>query len=151
MKRFSVILIALALALASVVTIGAAVSSAATCSPETGTIRYDNNGHWVFPAILESCSGVNAVRFYGTNNPGMTGIYDVTRAVYHFDITLGVTILGVRSTYTSDGPTMNIWGQGCGFPAFQVKPFIGYAIRNSNGSTWGQDHQWMNPASRAIC
>lgn len=143
-----VLLAALALAAAGFT---AAPAGAANCNDiSTGSIYY-SGGQWVFSETVSSCSGVNAVAFYGVDNGDGTGIYDVTRNAWHYTTTYSVTAFGQYFSYTNNGPHTNVWGQGCGFPSFQVKPFYYYKLRNVVGNTWGSWHSYMAPTPQSIC
>lgn len=113
-----------------------AASAAANCTPaQYGPIWY-SAGYWYFQAGL-NCTGHSGARMYGAEaGNGYTGIADVTRLQYHYTANTGATWYVGTSQYLWNFGT-SVWGQGCGFPTFTVRPFFTWVVRNAIGNTWG--------------
>lgn len=153
MRRLTLVL---ALIGASVLFLGAAPTpaSAGNCTyagfGHSGPVWYD--GAWAWQPFLYGCTGINGVDFgNGLGSPGTPPfLYDATHGAYHFPYSgggsclSGGTIPSCSTTYHN-----NVWGSGCGAPAFYVQAWFSYRIRSLPG-TWGPWHT-LGSNSQLIC
>ena len=146
MRRLTVLL---ALACASILTIGAAPASAANCTAVYAGTTYWN-GQLNFQANVGGCTGINAVQFRNTVSTG-AGWIDYSngtfqRATYPTgDITIGgpPSMTGASLIYSR-----NAW---CNGYVHQVETWFAWRIRNSNGNTWGNWYWDVSNRYNIIC
>lgn len=124
----------------------ASTASAASCSNIAPSSIYYSGSRWHFDAWLQGCSGVNGVEWGISDMAGIpSGIYDNSRATWHRDVAYcgcgyqSYQTLGAAASYYATY-NFNVWGSGCGAPAFMVTKQFMFRIRNSSGNTWGSWH-----------
>jgi hypothetical protein len=124
-------------------------ASAANCTGASiGPVVY--NGSWYYDVQLTGCTGTSGAAFMGVDWGTMTKMIDLSTHVTHVTNAGTLTYFVGLSTYDWNGPTFAIWGQGCGFPPFNVQQYFGYRLRNSVGNTWGSWHQ-AGYRTQALC